>query len=219
MVEAFPQVVGAAAPLLLNNVDTDTISPGSKPAGSAAPEFSEKGSSTLSADLFANLRYDLDGRPKPDFVLNKPEFARARILLGGRNFGCGSSREAAVWMLKDFGIGCVIAPSFGDIFYNNAFKNGILPIVLPLEVVESLAEEAAPGAPSALFTVDLAADVMITPSGARHALGVPEFRRQGMLQGLDEIDLTLARRPQIDAWLAAARAARPWTYDAKESGT
>ena len=213
MAEVFTVVTGAAAPLLRPNIDTDTISPGSKPRRAGTKdEFGEKGSATLAQDLFANWRYDIDGKEIPDFIINRPGFREARILLAGENFGCGSSRESAVWMLKEWGFRCVVAPSFGEIFYNNCFTNGVLTLVQPEAVVRELAAEAAPGAPDALFTVDLGAETLTTPSGRVIRIAVPGFRRRGLLEGLDEIAVTLCERERIEAFLAEARRSRPWAY-------
>ena len=211
MAERFTTVVGAAAPLLRDNIDTDTIAPGSGPL-KGKQAFVEKGSLTLADELFANWRYDSAGQALPDFVLNRPQFREARFLLAGANFGCGSSRESAVWMLKEWGIRCVVAPSFGEIFYNSCFKNGVLPVVLPAKTVAQLAEEALPGAPAALFTVDLANALLTTPSGRAVPFGVPALRRRGLLEGLDDIELTLQRQAEIDAFLQAARRTSPWAY-------
>src|ERR1700690_185524 len=143
MAESFPLMVGIAAPLLQDNIDTDTIAPGSRTINgeSAKAEFKEMGSSNLARDLFANWRFDEDGREIPTFVLNQRGYREARILIAGENFGCGSSRESAVWMLKEFGIRCIMAPSFGEIFWGNCFKNSVLPVTLPGDQVRALAEE------------------------------------------------------------------------------
>jgi 3-isopropylmalate/(R)-2-methylmalate dehydratase small subunit len=209
MTERFTSVTGAAATLLRANIDTDALAP-----ARLEKEFGEKGGANLAAGLFANLRYDENGEEIPDFVLNRRPFREAKILLGGPNFGCGSSRESAVWTLKAFGISCVIAPSFGEIFYNNCFKNGALPVILERAEVEVLAAEAQPGAPDALFTVDLMSQSIAAPSGRRIEFSVPAFRRQGLLEGLDEIAVTLRRTVEIAAFLADARAKRPWAYPA-----
>lgn len=213
MADRFTTITGAAAPLLRANIDTDTISPGSRRQTSGTKqEFAEKGSSTLAQELFANWRYDEAGRELPDFVLNQPRFRSARILLAGENFGCGSSRESAVWMLKEWGIRCIIAPSFGEIFYNNCFANGVLPLILPAILIGELAEEAASGAPSALFTVDLTANTLVTPSGRTIRFSLPGFRRRGLLEGLDEIAVTLQETARIDTFLHRLRDAYPWAY-------
>jgi 3-isopropylmalate/(R)-2-methylmalate dehydratase small subunit len=213
MAESFSVVTGAAAPLLRDNIDTDAISPGSrmqKPA--VKQEFGEKGSATLAQDLFANWRYDGSGEEIPDFILNRPEFHNAKLLLAGKNFGCGSSRESAVWMLKEWGIRCIVAPSFAEIFTNNCFANGVLPVALPEATVRELAEEAKPGAPTALFSVDLAGSALRTPSGRTVHFSLPEFRRRGLLEGLDEIAVTLQELDRIEAFLAEGRQRRPWAY-------
>jgi len=207
MSERFVSVIGAAAPLLRANIDTDALSP-----SRLEKQFGEKGGDNLAAGLFANWRYEDDVKEIPDFILNMPGFREAKILLAGPNFGCGSSRESAVWALKAFGIECVIAPSFGEIFYNNCFKNGLLPVMLEFETTQALAEEATPGAPEALFTVDLETQSIATPSGQKVAFAVPAFRRQGLLEGLDEIAVTMQRQDEIDAFMAQARAARAWAY-------
>jgi len=213
MPEPFTTLTGVAAPLLRDNIDTDTISPGSRPkrAGSEV-EFSEKGTSRLAQDLFGNWRYDENGDEIAGFVLNQRQFRDARFLIAGANFGCGSSRESAVWMLKEFGIRCIVAPSMGEIFVSNCFANAVLPLTLPATIVRELAAEAAPGAPTALFTVDLAANTLVSPSGRRVPVSLPEFRRRGLLEGLDELAVTLQDQNRIDSFLAQARRAWPWAY-------
>jgi 3-isopropylmalate/(R)-2-methylmalate dehydratase small subunit len=212
--ERFELLRGAAAPLLRANIDTDTISPGSKsPARQAkAAEFNAQGSRTLAADLFGGWRYDEGGDEVPDFVLNRPEFRTAKILLAGRNFGCGSSRESAVWMLKEWGLRCIIAPSFGEIFYGSCFKNAVLPIQLDESAVAQLALEAEPGAPGAIFEVDLRANEIRTPLGRTLAIDVPKLRRDALLEGLDEIDLTLGRDAEIGRFEAEAARVAAWLY-------
>ena len=209
MAEPFTVLVGAAAPLLRDNIDTDSISPGSRSlqrGGGAA--FSEKGTSTLAADLFANWRYDENGNEIADFVLNQPKFRDAKILIGGRNFGCGSSRKSAVWMLKEFGISCIIAPSIAEIFANNCFANAVLPLTFPETTVRELAAEAAPGAPVALFAVDLSANTVTAPSGRTLQISLPAFRRRGLLEGLDELAVTLQDQEQIESFYGHARTPR-----------
>jgi 3-isopropylmalate/(R)-2-methylmalate dehydratase small subunit len=211
--EPFLAFRGAAAPLLRANIDTDTISPGSRPATSTTKSsFGERGSTTLAADLFANWRYDTEGNEDPNFVLNRAEFRNAKILLAGRNFGCGSSRESAVWMLKEWGLRCIVAPSFGEIFYGSCFKNGILPVQLDEATVERLAAEAEAGEPTALFEVDLEHDAIRTPSGESVRIELPKLRRDALLRGLDDIEQTLARDAEIARFEAAASAAYPWLY-------
>jgi 3-isopropylmalate/(R)-2-methylmalate dehydratase small subunit len=218
MAEPYVAFQGAAAPLLRANIDTDTISPGSRPAGSAArSSFGERGSNTLAADLFANWRYDADGNEDPEFVLNRPEFRNAKILLAGRNFGCGSSRESAVWMLKEWGLRCIVAPSFGGIFYDSCFKNGILPVQVDEATLERLAAEAQGGEPAALFEVDLDGNSLRTPSGESVRIELPKLRREALLYGLDDIEQTLARAADIARFEATASAAFPWLYSPRST--
>jgi 3-isopropylmalate/(R)-2-methylmalate dehydratase small subunit len=199
-VEAFTVVRGPAAPLMLPDVNTDVIS----------PAHSGKGSMALSA--FAPLRYLPDGRDDPSFVLNRERFREAPILLAAQNFGCGSSRESAVWSLQALGIRCVIATSFGDIFFGNCFQNGVLPIVLPADVVDSLRQEAE-DAQGQLFTVDLNTRTITTPSGRQISFPIDASRRLSLLQGLDEISMTLSRMEDIAAFQQRDRQQRPWIYD------
>jgi 3-isopropylmalate/(R)-2-methylmalate dehydratase small subunit len=216
--EPFTTLRGAAAPLLRPNIDTDVISPGSRAAGSKTETaFSERGSTTLAADLFGNWRYTADGDEDPEFVLNRTEFREAKILLAGRNFGCGSSRESAVWMLREWGLRCLVAPSFGEIFYGSCFKNGILPVILDEGTIEELAREALPGAPSAIFEVDLPNGVIRAPSGAEVRFELAKIRRDALATGRDEIEQTLARSDEIARFEAAAAAKYPWLYRASRS--
>ncbi len=200
--EKFERVTGVAAPLVQENINTDAIIP-----ASWIVNFGRD----LGQGLFGGWRYRADGHENPDFVLNQPPYRDARILLAGRNFGCGSSREEAVWALLGFGIRCVVAPSFGDIFFENAFKNGLLPIVLePAGVMTLLRETAA--APTPILTVDLVACTLGAPGATILSFTIPESRRRALLEGLDEIDLTLARAAEIHAFQAADRSRRPWIY-------
>lgn len=201
--DAFTVVRGSAAPLMLPDVNTDVISPG----------HTGKGSMALSA--FAPIRYLPDGRDDPSFVLNREPFLGAPILLAAQNFGCGSSRESAVWSLRAIGIRCVIAISFGDIFFGNCFQNGVLPIVLDETVVGSLAEEAADGAP---LEVDLRASVVRSPRGASIPFTVDPLRRRQLLEGLDDLDAGLLRRDEIRAFQQADRVVRPWIYQVADAG-
>jgi 3-isopropylmalate/(R)-2-methylmalate dehydratase small subunit len=214
MAEPFTIVRGGAVPLLRNNVDTDTIAPGSPPVRKAAAEtqFSEKGSSTLADDLFANWRYDSEGNPKPEFILNQPRFQGAEILWSGANFGCGSSRESAAWMLRAWGIRCIVAPSFAEIFTGNCYANGMLPLVLSDVEVNELAQEAEQGGAAAQFVVDLESCVLTAPSGRLITFKIAEFRRQGLLLGLDEIEVTLRSTGEIDQFVNVGRVQRPWLY-------
>lgn len=206
MADPFTVVRGACAPLLESNISTNTISV-QKAHG---PGGIEEG--LTRDDLLAPLRFDTQGNPIPDFVLNRPQFSAAKFLLTGANFGCGSSREAAVHVLVAFGIRCVIAPSFGEIFYNNCFKNGVLPIVVSEAEVLSLAEKAEPGGSAAVFTADLPASKLVTPSGRDIRIALPRFRRQQLLEGLDEIELTQRRASEIVAFHRTASELRPWAY-------
>jgi 3-isopropylmalate/(R)-2-methylmalate dehydratase small subunit len=202
-VDAFTVVRGPAAPLMLPDVNTDVISPG----------HTGKGSMALSA--FAPIRYLPDGRDDPSFVLNREPFREAPILLAAQNFGCGSSRETAVWSLRAIGIRCVIATSFGDIFFGNCFQNGVLPIVLDETVLESLAEEAADGAP---LEVDLRASVVRSPGGASIPFTVDPLRRRQLLEGIDDLDAGLLRRDEIRAFQQTDRVVRPWIYQVGDTG-
>ena len=197
----FTTLTGIAAPLPNANVDTDQIIP--------ARFLKTIKRTGLGRSLFANFRYDEVGAEKPDFVLNQPPFRQAEILIAFENFGCGSSREHAPWALLDFGIRCVIAPDFADIFHNNSFKNGILPVKLPREVCEALMEDARLGG-NARLTVDLQRQVVVRPSGEEIPFEVDAFRRHCLLNGLDDIAQTLTHTPAIDDYEARQRAAQPW---------
>jgi len=189
----FTTLTAVAAPLNMANVDTDKIIP--------ARFLKTIKRSGLGVHQFDTLRYLPDGAENPEFVLNQPKYRQAEILVAGENFGCGSSREHAPWALLDFGIRCVIAPSFADIFHGNCFKNGILPIVLPQEVCEQLMADAALGQ-NARITVDLAAQEVIRPDGTRIGFQVDAFRKHCLLNGLDDIGLTLEHGAAIDAFEA-----------------
>ena len=199
--DKFTTLTGVAAPLPLINVDTDMIIP---------KQFLKTIlRSGLGANLFDEMRFDQDGNEIADFVLNRPAYREAKILVAGENFGCGSSREHAPWALLDFGIRCVVAPSFADIFYNNCFKNGILPIVLPQEDVDKLMDDAERGA-NAILTVDLETQVITGPDGGSVAFDVDPFRKHCLLNGLDDIGLTLEKADAIDAFEARMDATTPW---------
>ncbi|EAQ26308.1 MULTISPECIES: 3-isopropylmalate dehydratase small subunit [unclassified Roseovarius] len=199
--EKFEKLSGIAAPLPLINVDTDMIIP---------KQFLKTiKRSGLGVNLFDEMRYDDDGKEIPEFVLNKPQYRDAQILVAGDNFGCGSSREHAPWAIKDFGIRCVIAPSYADIFYNNCFKNGILPIALPQDQVDVLMKEAEKGA-NARIEVDLEAQTVSTSEGVVFAFEVDAFKKHCLLEGLDDIGLTLEKASAIEAFESSAAQARPW---------
>jgi len=199
--QPFVRLTGIAAPLTMINVDTDMIIP---------KQFLKTiHRSGLGSALFHDLRYRDDGSEQPEFVLNREPWRRASILIAGDNFGCGSSREHAPWSLLDFGIRCIIAPSFADIFFNNCFKNGILPVVLDRAEVDRLADEAAAGG-NAVMTVDLEAQSLVSPAGRTIAFRVDPARKHGLIQGLDEIGLTLARAARIDAYEARQFDQKPW---------
>jgi 3-isopropylmalate/(R)-2-methylmalate dehydratase small subunit len=199
--DKFTTLTGIAAPMPLVNIDTDMIIP---------KQFLKTiQRSGLGKNLFDEMRYTQDGAEIPDFVLNQPAYRTAEILVAGDNFGCGSSREHAPWALLDFGIRAVISTSFADIFYNNCFKNGILPIVLPADQVEALMEDARKGA-NARMTIDLEAQTVTASDGRSFAFEVDPFRKHCMLNGLDDIGLTLEKAAAIDSFEKTASALRPW---------
>ncbi len=204
MAEPFTMLTGPAAPYLEENVATNVISV--QRPHSAGP-YKHPGD-----ELFFGLRFDGDGNEIPDFVLNRPRYRDSRFLIAGANFGCASSREAAVTALSAFGIRCVVAPSVGDIFFNNCFKFGVLPVLLPEADVLSLAEEASSGETSGEFSADLLANLLTAPSGKTYPISLPEFRRTQLLEGLDEIALTMRNAGDIAAFHSAAAAERPYLY-------
>ena len=196
----FTNLTGTAAPLPIANVDTDQIIP-----KQFLKTVSREG---LAKGLFYDLKTKADGSPDPNFVLNKPAYARASILVAKENFGCGSSREHAPWALLDQGLTCVIAPSFADIFYNNCFKNGLLPIVLPREVVDQLMEQA--GGPNHIFNIDLAAQTVTAPDGKVHRFDIDPGRKTSLLAGLDDIGESLAHAGAIKDFEDRRKLAQPW---------
>ena len=199
--ETFTTLTGVAAPLPMINVDTDMIIP---------KQFLKTIKRTgLGKSLFFEMRYLDDGSENPDFVLNKPAWREAKILVAGENFGCGSSREHAPWALLDFGIRCIIAPSFADIFYENCFKNGILPIVLPQEDVDRLMEDAERGA-NATVTIDLENQTITGPDGGEIHFDIDPFKKHCLLNGLDEIGLTLQKADRIADFETRYRSRFPW---------
>jgi 3-isopropylmalate dehydratase small subunit len=201
----FTEITGTAAPLLekgkpMSNVDTDMIIP---------KQFLKTTERTgLSKGLFYELKTLADGSPNPDFVLNKPEFSKAGILIAGENFGCGSSREHAPWALADQGISVIIAPSFADIFHNNCYKNGILPVRLPVDVCEKLAQQA--GGSNHIFSVDLETQTVTAPDGETYNFDVDPGRKSNLLQGLDEIGASLKAENDINSYEATRKVSTPW---------
>jgi 3-isopropylmalate/(R)-2-methylmalate dehydratase small subunit len=199
--EKFTTLTGVAAPMPIVNVDTDMIIP---------KDYLKTIARTgLGKGLFSEMRYNEDGTENPDFVLNKPAYRNAKILVAGDNFGCGSSREHAPWALLDFGIRCVISTSFADIFYNNCFKNGILPVVVSQEDLDKLMDDAERGA-NATVTVDLEAKEIRGPDGGVISFDVDEFKRQCLLNGLDDIGITLEKATAIDGFEKQLAENRPW---------
>ena len=199
--DAFTKLTGIAAPMPLANVDTDKIIP--------ARFLKTIKRTGLGVHLFDTLRYDADGNERPEFVLNQEPYRRAEILIAHENFGCGSSREHAPWALLDFGIRCVIAPDFADIFHTNTFKNGILPIKLSREICDQLMEDAKLGE-NARITIDLEAQVVVRPNGEKIPFEIDPFRKHLLLNGLDDIGQTLQHAPSIDRYEAAQKTEAAW---------
>jgi len=195
--DGFKTIFGVAAPLLEDDINTDQISPGS---------FLRQFNPDYAAMLFGMVRYGADGEEKPDFVLNRPRYRQARILVTGANFGCGSSREQAVWAVTAFGISCIVARSFADIYRENCLKNGVLPIVLgaAFEAQVLAVDGAAP------FTVSLDDRVVVAPDGTRYPFEISDGERHALLHGLDDIGLTLELAGTIEAWERGVRAVAPW---------
>jgi 3-isopropylmalate/(R)-2-methylmalate dehydratase small subunit len=199
--QPFTTLTGIAAPLPILNVDTDMIIP---------KQFLKTIKRTgLGKNLFSEMRFDEHGVEQPDFVLNRAAYRKAQILVTGDNFGCGSSREHAPWALLDFGIRCVIATSFADIFYNNCFKNGILPIVLPQADVDKLMDDAERGA-NATVSIDLATQEIRGPDGGVIHFDIDAFRKHCLMNGLDDIGLTMEKAAAISSFEAEIRGSRPW---------
>ncbi|MBE0530901.1 MAG: 3-isopropylmalate dehydratase small subunit [Rhodospirillales bacterium] len=205
--EKFTTLTGVAAPLDMINVDTDMIIP---------KQFLKTIKRTgLGKSLFFEMRFDDDGNEKPDFVLNRPAYRAAKILVAGDNFGCGSSREHAPWALLDFGIRCVISTSFADIFYNNCFKNGILPIAVSKEDLDKLMDDAQRGA-NATITVDLAKQEIRGPDGGCVKFDIDPFRKHCLLEGLDDIGLTLQKAEAITTFEDKQKMTQPWVHRAAQ---
>jgi len=202
--DKFDTLTGVAAPLPIVNCDTDKIIP--------ARFLKTLTRTGLGKSLFDAMRYDAKtGEENPDFVLNKSAYRNAEILVAGENFGCGSSREHAPWALLDFGIRCVIAPSFADIFFNNSSKNGILLITLPQEEIDTLMQDAENGA-NARLTIDLEAQEITRPDGSKISFDVDSFKKHCLLNGLDDIGLTLQKEEKIDGFEGKQKGATPWLY-------
>lgn len=202
--ERFTQVRGIAVPMLRINIDTDQITPGR--------ELIRVHREGYAASLFSNLRYIGDRTPNPDFILNREPWSRGTILLADRNFGCGSSREPAPRALRGFGFRVVIAPSFGGIFFSNCFRNGLLPVELPIGPVRVLADQMEAADGHAEVEVDLAAQTVTAPDGTRFAFETPPALRRMLLEGIDEIGATLSMSEAIGAFRHRDRARRPWVY-------
>mgnify|MGYP001806416395 CR=1 FL=1 len=199
--QPFTTLTGVAAPLEITNVDTDMIIP---------KQYLKTIKRTgLGTGLFSEMRYNEDGTENPDFVLNKPAYRKAQIIVAGDNFGCGSSREHAPWALLDFGVRCVISTSFADIFYNNCFKNGILPVTVSPEDLEKLMDDARRGA-NATLTVDLETQEIRGPDGGVITFEIDAFRKHCLMNGLDDIGLTMEKAPSIDSYEKKTAESRPW---------
>ena len=199
--DKFEKLSGIAAPMHLMNIDTDMIIP--------KVFLKTIKRSGLGVNLFDEMRYQDDGSENPDFVLNKPQYRETEILVAGDNFGCGSSREHAPWAIKDFGIRCVISTSYADIFFNNCFKNGILPIVLPKAQVDVLMKDAEKGS-NARIEVDLEAQTVTTSDGETFSFEVDAFKKHCLLNGLDDIGLTMEKAASIDAYESKLQVSHPW---------
>ncbi|HEY1727372.1 MAG TPA: 3-isopropylmalate dehydratase small subunit [Candidatus Baltobacteraceae bacterium] len=209
--EKFKHISGVAVPMLRDNIDTDAIIP---------VPFLKDPNTDFGAHLFHNLRYDVDGREIPAFILNRREYRRAQIVVAQKNFGCGSSREHAVWALMGFGIRCVIAESFGDIFYNSSLRMGLLPVILPGSAISAVGDAVERSAGRNPMHVDLEAQRITTPDGVEFHFEIEPMRRRMLLEGLDAVGVTLLQADKIEAFEKQARARRPWMYDVGfENGT
>jgi 3-isopropylmalate/(R)-2-methylmalate dehydratase small subunit len=202
--EALRSVTGIAAPMMRINIDTDQIIPALFLGGPDAKGYG--------ANLFHGWRFLPDGSANPEFILNQAPYTRAQVLLADRNFGCGSSRERAPKALREFGFRAIVAPSFGGIFFNNCYRNGIVPVELPIESVREIVAEVEAAKGEAAVTVDLEAKVVTSPSGKRYTFDAPETLRDMLLEGVDEIALTLRRGDDIERFRARDRERRPWAY-------
>jgi 3-isopropylmalate/(R)-2-methylmalate dehydratase small subunit len=199
--QKFETLTGVAAPLPIDNIDTDMIIP---------KQYLKTIQRTgLGKGLFSEMRYKDDGSPNPDFVLNKPAYKNAKIIVAGDNFGCGSSREHAPWALLDYGISCVISTDFADIFYNNCFKNGVLPIRVDAETLAKLMDDAERGA-NAVLSIDLPNQEIRGPDGGMVKFEIDPFRKHCLLEGLDDIGLTMVEAPAIETYETKAKTSHPW---------
>ena len=210
MPKPFTKLSAIAAPIMRSNIDTDVIIRIERLVGNSVR-------GTLGKWAFGSLRYLSDGSENPEFILNREPYRQAEILVTGPNFGCGSSREGAVWSLQEMGIRAIIGSGFGDIFFANCFQNGILPIVVDKEIVDGLAAEVENTQGAGRIGVDLQEQTITSPSGVRHGFEIDPRRRAGLLEGLDEIALTLRREHEIQAFQASDRAERPWIHFARKS--
>jgi 3-isopropylmalate/(R)-2-methylmalate dehydratase small subunit len=210
MPKPFKRLSAIAAPILRSNIDTDVIIRIERLVGNSVR-------GTLGKWAFGSLRYLADGSENPEFILNREPYRRAEILVTGPNFGCGSSREGAVWSLEEMGVRAIIGSGFGDIFFANCFQNGILPVVVDKTIVDGLAAEIEATQGAGRVSIDLETQTITAPSGHQHSFEIDQRRRDGLLKGLDEVALTLQRDDQIRAFQTADRAARPWIYFAKTS--
>lgn len=205
MPKPFDKLTATAAPIMRANIDTDVIIRIERLVGNSIR-------GTLGKWAFGSLRYLPDGSENPEFILNREPYREAEILVTGPNFGCGSSREGAVWSLQERGIRAIIGSGFGDIFFANCFQNGILPVVVDKAVVDSLAADIEATQGAGKVSIDLEAQTIVSPSGKQHAFEIDPRRREGLLQGLDEVALTLQRDGEIRAFQASDRASRPWIH-------
>jgi 3-isopropylmalate/(R)-2-methylmalate dehydratase small subunit len=210
MPQSFNKLTAITAPIMRSNIDTDVIIRIERLVGNSIR-------GTLGKWAFGSLRYLPDGSENPAFILNREPYRQAEILVTGPNFGCGSSREGAVWSLQEMGIRAIIGSGFGDIFFANCFQNGILPIVVDKAIVDSLAADVEATQGAGKISIDLEAQTIVSPSGQRHTFEIDPRRREGLLQGLDEVALTLQRDNDIRAFQAADRAERPWIHFARKS--
>jgi len=210
MPQSFNKLTAIAAPIMRSNIDTDVIIRIERLVGNAIR-------GTLGKWAFGSLRYLPDGSENPAFILNREPYRHAEILVTGPNFGCGSSREGAVWSLQEMGIRAIIGSGFGDIFFANCFQNGILPIVVDKTIVDSLAADVEAMQGAGKISIDLEAQMIVSPSGKQHTFEIDPRRREGLLQGLDEVALTLQRDNEIRSFQAADRVERPWIHLARKS--